>query len=108
MDVVYHGTSDRYSGQIPTTSTDVGQVLVLDQRFSNTTWVDLSTITGGPGGGGNPAGARLGMAVSGNLLTLNVLDVAGADKQINCAINNGHLLVASDCAMAWSTLPATP
>jgi len=108
VDAEYHGNSDLFSGKIPTTGIDVGQVLVLDQRFTPLTWVDLSTITGGPGSGANPAASKLGMAVSGNDLTFNVLDTTGADKQLTCTINNGHTLATSDCAASWTTLPATP
>ena len=110
MDLQYHGTSDLFSGKIPTTGTDVGHVLVLDQRskFSPFAWVDLSPITNGPANGSNPAASKLGMAVSGDNLTFNVLDTAGADKQLNCTINNGHRLATSDCDASWTTLTASP
>ena len=110
VDLEYHGVSDLISGKIPITLTLAGHVLVLDQRPPFTTasgWVNLSTIANAPGFTGLPLATKLGMSVSGNDITFNVLDAAGADKQLNCAISNGHTLVASDCSAAWTTLPAT-
>ena len=111
VDLEFHGTYNLFSGKIPTTGTDVGMVLVLDQRlFVNPTlaWVDLSTIPNGPGHIGLPQASKVGMAVSGNNLTFNVLDVAGVAKQLNCFVSNGHALRTTDCAPFWTTLPATP
>jgi hypothetical protein len=106
----YLGNTDLFSGKVPTTGTLAGHVLIMDQRPAFTTsagWIDLSAILNGPGSTGLPQGSKLGMAVSGNDLTFDVLDTAGDDKQLNCTVSNAHTLVAGDCAATWTTLPGS-